>query len=63
MIYFIRHGETEENRSFRLQGRKEIPMNANGIAQAKSAGEWFRDHHIVFTHVFSSPLGRAVQTA
>ena len=63
MIYFIRHGETEENRSFRLQGRKEIPMNANGIAQAKSAGKWFRDHHIVFTHVFSSPSGRAVQTA
>ena len=63
MIYFIRHGETEENRSFRLQGRKEIPMNANGIAQAEQAGEWFRENGIAFTHVFSSPLGRAVQTA
>lgn len=63
MIYLIRHGETEENRSFRLQGRKEIPMNANGIAQAKATGEWFRDNGITFTHVYSSPLGRAIQTA
>ena len=63
MIYIIRHGQTELNHANVLQGRSDCPLNENGIMQAKEAGQWLMDQGIVFSHVYSSPLKRAVQTA
>ena len=61
MIYIIRHGKTDLNSSKVLQGRSDHPLNKEGVLQAeKAAGKL---HGIVFDHVFSSPLIRAVQTA
>ncbi|RUT31121.1 histidine phosphatase family protein [Arsenicitalea aurantiaca] len=37
-IYFIRHGETPWNAEKRYQGRKDIPLNARGQAQADRNG-------------------------
>jgi broad specificity phosphatase PhoE len=37
-IYFLRHGETDWNAEGRLQGRKDVPLNAVGRAQASRAG-------------------------
>ena len=39
LLYYIRHGETGWNRESRLQGQRDIPMNANGRAQARASGE------------------------
>jgi len=61
MIYIIRHGQTEMNGAHLLQGRSDSPLNENGIRQAEEAAEKLKD--VPFSHVFSSPLIRAVQTA
>jgi probable phosphoglycerate mutase len=37
-LYFLRHGETDWNAVGRLQGRKDIPLNALGREQAARAG-------------------------
>jgi broad specificity phosphatase PhoE len=61
MIYIIRHGQTEMNQAHALQGRSDQPLNENGIRQAQEAGKGFGS--LRFDRVYSSPLGRAIQTA
>ncbi|MFW6077841.1 MAG: histidine phosphatase family protein [Hyphomicrobiales bacterium] len=62
-LYFVRHGETEWNRTRRIQGRTDIPLNAAGIAQAAAVGQ--RLAQLVDPSEFdfyASPLGRARET-
>lgn len=61
MIYVIRHGETDLNKERKMQGRRGLPLNDNGVKQA----EQLRDQleNISFDYVFSSPQERAIQTA
>ena len=61
MIYIIRHGQTEMNHAHALQGRSDQPLNENGIRQAQEAAEAFNE--LCFDKVYSSPLGRAIETA
>jgi probable phosphoglycerate mutase len=67
-VYFIRHGETDWNVERRLQGRRDIPLNARGRAQAAHCGEVLRDllARDAIAHgdldFISSPLGRARMT-
>ena len=63
MIYVIRHGQTELNNAHELQGRSNQPLNKKGIEQAHEAGKALAGRGIVFSHAFSSPLQRAIQTA
>ncbi len=37
-LYFLRHGETDWNAEGRLQGQKDVPLNALGRDQAARAG-------------------------
>ena len=60
-LYIIRHGETSWNKVKRLQGRKDIMLDADGIRLAEKTGEGMQD--IDFDLVISSPLIRAKQTA
>jgi uncharacterized phosphatase len=61
MIYVVRHGQTDVNKEGRLQGRAGLPLNEEGIHQAKDLREKLK--HIKFDYVISSPQERAVQTA
>lgn len=63
MIYIIRHGQTNQNKEGRLQGRKDIPLNETGRQEALKAGNYFKKHHIRFDACYSSPLDRAIETA
>lgn len=59
-IYLIRHGETDWNRVRRFQGREDIELNAEGIAQAAECGKSLSELGI--TAVYTSPLKRAHRT-
>lgn len=62
-IWLVRHGETARNREKKLQGRSNSPLNENGIHQAESVRDFFKEQGISFDRIYSSPLTRAVQTA
>jgi broad specificity phosphatase PhoE len=60
-IYLARHGETEWNAIRRVQGWTDIPLSTRGVAQAGALGD--RLERIPLTAVYSSDLGRAMETA
>ena len=60
-IYMIRHGETEWNKVFRLQGHADIPLNDAGKSLAEITAQALRE--INFTKIYTSPLKRAKETA
>ncbi|MCL2430752.1 MAG: histidine phosphatase family protein, partial [Alphaproteobacteria bacterium] len=68
LFYFIRHGETDWNAEGRLQGARDVALNARGLRQAAQCGKTLRelmaDHRRTaadFAFV-SSPLVRATET-
>ena len=64
-IYFVRHGETDWNAAQRYQGRRNVPLNATGRAQARRNGlvlsELLASEAAAFAYI-SSPLLRARET-
>src|SRR5215831_20712764 len=67
-LYYVRHGETDWNVAGRLQGRRDVPLNALGRTQARHCGDIL---HGLFERegrkaadfdYVSSPLGRARET-
>lgn len=60
-IALIRHGETDWNAQFRIQGRTDIPLNPTGIEQAQRVAQWLRAEQ--WHRVCTSPLSRASKTA
>jgi probable phosphoglycerate mutase len=65
LIYVIRHGQTDWNAQRRLQGQKDIPMNATGLEQARQNGVALADilgDRIDEFDFVASPLGRTRAT-
>src|SRR5499425_3638509 len=61
LVILVRHGQTDENINGRISGQGPVPINARGQEQARLAAEVLAPLGI--THIFSSPLVRARQTA
>lgn len=61
LVILVRHGQTDENVSGRISGQRPVPLNARGKEQAQLAGEVLAPLGV--THLFSSPVVRARQTA
>ena len=61
IIYSARHGETDWNREDKICGRTDIPLNENGIRQAKELAQYMSDKGIDI--IIASPMFRAQQTA
>jgi len=68
VIYYVRHGETDWNRTGRLQGTLDIPLDGLGRRQAAQAGRILL--HLIAANgankdslaFVASPLGRARAT-
>jgi len=60
-FHFVRHGETDWNKVRLMQGRRDIPLNATGEAQAERLRPYLKDHG--FRSIAASPLLRARRTA
>jgi broad specificity phosphatase PhoE len=67
-VYYIRHGETDWNVAGRLQGRRDIALNARGRGQALHCGHVLRDLFArdgrapASLDYVASPLVRATET-
>jgi broad specificity phosphatase PhoE len=61
IVLMTRHGETDWNLEGRWQGHTDVPLNANGRAQARAVAETLRDAGLA--GVVSSDLSRARETA
>jgi broad specificity phosphatase PhoE len=60
-LLLIRHGQTRGNIENHLQGDDD-PLTDLGRAQARVTGAWLAGHEAI-THLYSSPLARAFETA
>lgn len=60
-LYLVRHGETDWNKERKIQGQVDISLNEFGRSLARKTAAGLKD--ISFAACFSSPLGRAVETA
>ena len=61
MLYIMRHGRTDWNDAYKLQGRTDIPLNDAGRRMAQEAAQRYRE--VSFDVCFCSPLIRARETA
>jgi broad specificity phosphatase PhoE len=60
-LVIVRHGETEWNKQDKAMGQLDSPLTPKGIQQAYAIANRLR--RFSFTTLYSSDLGRAVQTA
>ncbi|GAA5950521.1 hypothetical protein JCM21900_001215 [Sporobolomyces salmonicolor] len=63
VVTIVRHGETDHNKAGIIQGHLDVPLNAEGEAQAAVASRWFRANGVHFDQAWSSDLSRARETA
>lgn len=62
-IWFLRHGQTEWNKAYRLQGQLDSPLTEQGIQDAERQAVLIAPVLAEQPDVFVSPLGRTLQTA
>ncbi len=59
--FLVRHGETDWNKEWRVQGHSSVGLNQTGKAQAQQTAELLKNHQIDL--ILSSDLPRAKETA
>ncbi|MDO4595581.1 MAG: histidine phosphatase family protein [Coriobacteriaceae bacterium] len=62
-LYLMRHGQTEYNLAKKVQGRCDSPLTDLGRKQAQAGAEWLLEQGVTIDRAYTSPLGRAHDTA
>ena len=62
-FYFVRHGETDWNVQKRIQGTTDVPLNENGLWQARELADKLVREKYQIARVYTSPMVRAQVTA
>ncbi|MCX7559995.1 histidine phosphatase family protein [Sulfitobacter sp. F26204] len=62
-IWFLRHGQTEWNKVYRLQGQLDSPLTAQGVADAHRQAGLMGPILALSPDIYVSPLGRTIATA
>lgn len=62
-LYLVRHGETLWNKKRIFQGKKDSALTDVGMEQALMLGAYLQNNEIEVDEIYSSPLGRAYNTA
>ena len=60
-LFLVRHGQTDWNLLNRFQGSSDVPMNEEGLTQARNIARRLAD--TPFAAAYTSPLSRAKDTA
>jgi broad specificity phosphatase PhoE len=60
-LYLVRHGQTDWNKEKIFRGRADVPLNDYGREEAEALSRYLQD--VRFDACYSSPLGRARETA
>lgn len=63
ILYFVRHGETEWNVKKKIQGKTDIPLNENGLKQARTLAGHLVQEQFQVACAYTSPQLRAAETA
>lgn len=63
ILGIVRHGETDYNKSRRIQGHTDNPLNDVGFIQANTLGMHLKKHDPHWDLLAASPLRRAKQSA
>ncbi|MFK7834809.1 MAG: histidine phosphatase family protein [Sulfitobacter sp.] len=62
-IWFLRHGQTEWNKAYRLQGQLDSPLTPQGVADAARQARLIAPVLPQRPAIYVSPLGRTRHTA
>jgi len=62
-LLFIRHAQSLGNQAGRMQGHSDAPLSVMGQQQAEALGTYLRQQSWKPTHIYASPLRRAIETA
>ena len=62
-LYIVRHGETVWNTLDKMQGVKDSPLTVKGKSHAEKMGKKLKVLDADFSVLYSSDLGRALETA
>jgi len=60
ILYLIRHGQTDWNTVYRMQGQTDVALNATGVEQSKQLAVRLKDGRL--SKLYTSPLSRALMT-
>src|SRR5215472_11005284 len=61
-LVLLRHGQSQWNNENRFTGWVDVPLSAQGIAEAKEAARLLRESGYVFDVAYTSVLKRAIKT-
>jgi 2,3-bisphosphoglycerate-dependent phosphoglycerate mutase len=61
-VVFVRHGESIWNKSNQFSGWVDVPLNQNGIKEARDAGIRLKQNGYSFDLAYTSMLKRSIVT-